>query len=495
LYEVLVDELHDAFYNGFPVWDSSTNEIFHFRLIVHGVLMDLKGHEDALAHMATGTFLACMKCNLVGTKGTHGEVTKRNGEVEWGYIDGPLGKVIYSGRMAKRRRETARCYTKEEVHRIWTMHDEMASDASLTKAARERSFKQHGWKTSSPFARLEYLDVTRDFWWDLMHGAQNLGRHVHGALQGDDFHDKYRKQAEQWEEKEELWMDKTVVSPCAIPDKQIPREGRESQEQIQKGKLVTCKARGIATKWAQGGLRIPRSWGSMTNALMRSTKMGKARAFKAHQSVVALTSGILSTLAAHPGASSEEDERRKRFARIVGDITQVMRELTASFVMVAHIQKLRDLVTRVWGDMDKECSYDFMVINTHMFLHMVDQLERNGPVREWWMFAFESAFGVNKMITKNKQHIVGSMMLGIGRRLMLEKVMAFRSLVPGLAPAPIETPIIVPNRRELELFGKGSLRDLTNEEQELLLKWLKANYPTYWKIRSLYEVHLKSLSR
>jgi len=395
--------------------------------------------------------------------------------------------------MAKKRRETVTCYTKEEVDRICIMHDDMSLDGAVTKKAMESSFKKHGWKTSSPFRDLEYLDVTRDFWWDLMHGAQNLGRRVHGGLVGDDYTEKFQKQAEQWREREDVWVHKNTVSPYAIPDKQVPRDGRESEEQIRRGKHVKCKAQDSAAEWARNSLRLPRSWGTMQYSLMKKTKFGKARAFKAHQSLVALTSGIMSTLAAHPGASPEEDEPRKSFARIVGDITQVMRELTTCFVIVAHLAKLREMVARVWGEIDKTCSYDFMVINTHMFLHMVDQLARNGPVREWWMFAFESAFGTNKLESKNMTHIVASMMFSIGRRMMMEKLIAFRSLT-GL-PAPPQEASIVPDRRELELYGSGSKQDLTIVEKDMLLRWLKGNHAVYWKVSKLYEAHLKNLGK
>ena len=57
-------------------------------------------------------------------------------------------------------------------------------------------------------------------------------------------------------------------------------------------------------------------------------------------------------------------------------------------------------------------STDWWVINTHLLIHLVRQLKVMGPMRETWMYAFESMNGRLKRWVKNNAYPVQSIMGG-----------------------------------------------------------------------------------
>lgn len=84
-----------------------------------------------------------------------------------------------------------------------------------------------------------------------------------------------------------------------------------------------------------------------------------------------------------------------------------------------------------------------LVIVSHLFTHLVDQVAENGPMRELWMFVFESYFGVLKTAVKNRRTPVASIMKSLEYRLMIDMVKGLQQRHlhgPPSVPIPVNDP-------------------------------------------------------
>ena len=254
------------------------------------------------------------------------------------------------------------------------------------------------------------------------------------------------------------------------------------------GTQAPCKAQAKAREWVLKH-KTPRQWGSVAKHLMKKTSTGRARCLKAHEGLIALQTGMMAVLARYPGASPEMDKKRKPFARILGDITTCIRALTSRVIRPRDMQRLRTLLNKTWDKIEQFCSYDWLVINTHLLRHSVDLVERNGPMRETWMYAFESAFGINKLVSKNPAFIVSSQVNSLKRKMMINKLKAFRAAFKNESYTKVTEHTLVPDDQTdpAEFFGNPTERvPLTEEEKEHLQNYLCAQYPAYARVWTRY---------
>ena len=258
-----------------------------------------------------------------------------------------------------------------------------------------------------------------------------------------------------------------------------------------------CKARNASRKWVEG-FKLPRQWGVPHKHLMKKTSAGKARCLKAHDALIALQTGMMAVLANYPGVSPEMDEKRKPYARFVGQLTTCIRALTARNIKPQAMQKLRVLVEKTWDTMERICSYDMLVINSHIFRHAVELVLRNGPMKEAWMYAFESAFGINKLVAKNPAFIVSSIVNSIERRIMMGKLKAFRQAYKNETYTKVKEQTLVPDPKidPPEFFGtEKTMEELTDTEKEHLQNYLCANNPHYQRIWIKYTEYVAKHDR
>jgi len=134
------------------------------------------------------------------------------------------------------------------------------------------------------------------------------------------------------------------------------------------------------------------------------------------------------------------------------------------------------------------------VLNTHLLVHAVDQLRELGPVREYWMFVFESLNGKIKRWVKNNAYPVQSIMNGLGRQNTIRYVKGLLMVheLRGKVPRPLEIPpvsmrgtVVVPN------IGKKHV--LSDADRRMLTKWMQTNVGHYARLKALMDAHNNSL--
>ena len=91
-----------------------------------------------------------------------------------------------------------------------------------------------------------------------------------------------------------------------------------------------------------------------------------------------------------------------------------------------ELDTLEDKVKRTMDAMEKNCSYNFLQITNHLLRHAVGQVREHGVIRETWMYAFESAFGMNKHISMNPAYQVSSVAMYHSRKRALQLKSALR---------------------------------------------------------------------
>ncbi len=99
---------------------------------------------------------------------------------------------------------------------------------------------------------------------------------------------------------------------------------RDSPWQIPNVKTASYRSLDAAGLWSRGG-EFPRDWGSGQWKLLKLAMDGKAKKLKAHEYLVMFVSGMFATLAAWP----RDDNSPNPLAKIVGDLTTIIRELTS----------------------------------------------------------------------------------------------------------------------------------------------------------------------
>ena len=153
---------------------------------------------------------------------------------------------------------------------------------------------------------------------------------------------------------------------------------------------------------------------------------------------------------------------------------------------------LRELTRLFFEDLEKNGPPEWLAINTHKIWHWVDLLLRFGPVREWWMYAFESMNGKLARWVKNNAYPVPSIMNGIRRLKMLYSLRGILSMLlkrekaaRGRVPRPL---MAGPNRGIIvTTYGdKGTPMELTSSETDEITRWMGASIPAY---RKLFQQH------
>jgi hypothetical protein len=162
----------------------------------------------------------------------------------------------------------------------------------------------------------------------------------------------------------------------------------------------------------------------------------------------------------------------------------------------AHVQDmdyLKEQTTLFFDDLEKNGPPDWLVLNTHKIWHWADLLLRFGPVREWWMYAFESLNGKLARWVKNNAYPVASIMNGI-RRLKTLASLRLRGIMSMLRNRQTHRPPLpraLMTRKPgivVTTFGKdGSSVWLSDDEVNELKRWMRASVPTYQKLVQHHE--------
>ena len=263
------------------------------------------------------------------------------------------------------------------------------------------------------------------------------------------------------------------------PDYQSPAAEHDYKPQgcPAAGDLFVCKHLKTAQAWARTVLTFPRAWGqTLGNKFLGVTKEKNPKALRAHDALVLTDSGAISFCANLSGPTYQDEVLRRPFARTSGDVTTLVRGLTATTVRKDDVTKLTALAVRVVADIEKVWTYWALVINLHLLVHLVEQIQRHGPLWETMMWMFESSFGVNKLIKKNPARMVASMASHITRRMMMTALLGMMDVVaretaPGrIEPSPFHisewADLAVPPKTVV-LLGKGTPVAICEDTEEL----------------------------
>ena len=219
IYERFVQRLLHLWQVGFRVYDSHGDDYFTCRVMLYGVVEDYVGLVDAASHVACTANMACTVCTVKGRKGKINQQTSYRV-----HKNNPNGVHIWTEAAVRIVMEGNDTRYKQLVD-----EDGMSRKAAL-KQLHATSFKHTGWKLSTPFLRLPYFRVTKDFLLDPMHEFMNIGRKTHTAFVGDDMTANTRRQCEAWKEHPGWHMRvEHFISPCAIPNQ---RKGIGGEERL-----------------------------------------------------------------------------------------------------------------------------------------------------------------------------------------------------------------------------------------------------------------------
>ncbi len=133
------------------------------------------------------------------------------------------------------------------------------------------------------------------------------------------------------------------------------------------------------------------------------------------------------------------------------------------------------------------------VLNTHLLSHTVDQLFDLGPVREYWMYVFESYNGKIGRWVKNNAFPIQSIMNGIGRQDMIRFVRGLLMVLRQEEPIPFHTKVITVDPVGVKNVGKN--HNLTDLEQGQLTRWMRNNVQQYINLEELVENYNHLISK
>jgi hypothetical protein len=170
-----------------------------------------------------------------------------------------------------------------------------------------------------------------------------------------------------------------------------------------------------------------------------------------------------------------------------------VRNTCSCVAILQDMEYLKEQCDLFFQDLEKNGPPDWLVINTHKFWHHADQLMRFGPMREWWMYAFESLNGKLGRWVKNRQYPVASCMNGVGRlkllrslrgllqvvaknRLRKRGAAARAALMAGRAPGVVVT----------TTGSVGKPYVLKDTEVSQLELWMRATIPVYTDLFKQY---------
>ncbi|KAK3235785.1 hypothetical protein CYMTET_54049 [Cymbomonas tetramitiformis] len=351
-------------------------------------------------------------------------------------------------------------YTHEFVKRMGEIHEAL-SKSGWSKADMAERFSATGFKLPAAFARLSYFNLALDWLYDPMHEIMNLGNRLATTLLGLDFNEAARNFAEE--------------------EGLHPEWGQTEWVQNSKALAFLKELRGV-TRWGDGHKHLLR-----TSTASNGAKYAKH--LKAHAALKAFESKLLAVLSSWPRDDGEVDNALQD---IVSKLTITIRECTAHSIEPQDMEYLREQTRLFFEDLEANGPPQWLAINTHKIWHWADLLLRFGPVREWWMYAFESMNGKLARWVKNNAFPVASIMNGYLRLKTLRSLRGIltmllnreratagrvpRALMAGPAPGIVVT-----------TFGdKGKPLELTSLEIDQLTRWMRASIPAY---RKLFQQH------
>ncbi|KAK3286185.1 hypothetical protein CYMTET_6245 [Cymbomonas tetramitiformis] len=116
-----------------------------------------------------------------------------------------------------------------------------------------------------------------------------------------------------------------------------------------------------------------------------------------------------------------------------------------------------------------------------------------GPVREYWMYVFESYNGKIGRWVKNNAFPIQSIMNGIGRQDMIRFVRGLLMALRQEVPMPFHTKVITVDPVGVNNVGKN--HNLTDLEQQRLTKWMRNNIQHYINLEELVENYNHLISK
>jgi hypothetical protein len=125
------------------------------------------------------------------------------------------------------------------------------------------------------------------------------------------------------------------------------------------------------------------------------------------------------------------------------------------------------------------------VLNTHLLCHVVDQLRDLGPVREYWMFVFESLNGKIGRWVKNNAYPVQSIMNAIGRQKTIRYIRGLLMALRNEVPRPLIVPARIRDR--VVVAEKGKKHTLTTSERACIDIWI------YRRLQDLLDAYHEDL--
>lgn len=212
LYDRFVDQLLPLWTTGARMWDFQSSSFFTCRVMLYGILMDLKGLLEAMEKMDVQSYRACPCCDIWGTNcWCIKTMTYRAGKHE--ATEGTLP-------IAWHRKLVERIFKRneEDIATLMAERPNLTRASALKHATIKDTFHAVGWKAEAVFVRLPYFDIAEDGRLDIMHTFQNVGRRVHATLDGHDMTEQMRQQARVLKEHKNWWpSNDNSISPFTVP--------------------------------------------------------------------------------------------------------------------------------------------------------------------------------------------------------------------------------------------------------------------------------------
>ena len=142
-------------------------------------------------------------------------------------------------------------------------------------------------------------------------------------------------------------------------------------------------------------------------------------------------------------------------------------------------------------------AYMWCVINTHMFSHMVTQLEKYGPMREVWMYAFESLNGHIKSLARSNSLPVPAIMNYFKRVKLLRLVRGIITFITAGVSTRMPAAVTMGSRGAIavEVSARGKRVVLRDDEIQHLKVWMRTQIPAYGDLVERWEKYAEDARR
>ena len=168
-------------------------------------------------------------------------------------------------------------------------------------------------------------------------------------------------------------------------------------------------------------------------------------------------------------------------------------------VKVQDIPKIKEHMLKVRKTMVEENSPEDLVTMSHIFSHLVEQVEENGPMREMWMFSFEDYFGVLKNKIKTRSYPVSSIMKALELQTLVDKI---RGLYEHHFRSSPSTHTFPRTREKVCLLDwqesnkvKGKAECMQENDLNKFHTWLREYHSDYMDIYNKFEGSLMTWKR